>query len=81
MPAAASLNPRPCFLYFNARSKTGPGIYCMGVSAHAQLSSPDVTFYSNGEHLNLTVDQDVYPTACEPGFTIHALALPCLGSG
>ncbi len=31
----ASLDPRPCFLYFNARSKTGPGIHCMGVSAHA----------------------------------------------
>ncbi len=41
-PSAISLyctsldpNPRPCFLYFNARSKTGPGIHCMGDSAHA----------------------------------------------
>ncbi len=32
--ASPSLDPRPCFLYFNARSKTGPGIHCMGDSAH-----------------------------------------------
>ncbi len=36
-----SLVPRSCFLYCNARSKTRPGIHCMGDSEHAQLSSPE----------------------------------------
>ncbi len=44
-----SLVPRPCFLYFNARSKTGPGIYCMGVGAYAQLSYPE-----SGEFVHLS---------------------------
>ncbi len=30
-----SLVPRPFFLQLNAGSKKGPGIYCMGDSAHA----------------------------------------------
>ncbi len=42
----SSLLPRLCSLY--CRSKKGPGMHCMGVSANAQLSSPE-----SGEFVHL----------------------------